>query len=913
MAIEVVGREEELGALHALLDRLTADGGPSAIALEGDAGIGKSTLWLALVDAARGRGLRVLVSRPLEAERGLAYAGLGDLFEGVLADVLPFLPPPRRRALEVALLVEDAAGPPVDARALGVAVRSAFEALASEGPLVVAIDDLQWLDESSADAVGFALRRLPDAPILLLWTRRLGEGTQLSAVESALDHRRVERVAVGPLSIGAIHGIVHGRLSRSVARPTLLRLHEISGGNPFYALELARALGGDVDPTQPLPVPERLEELVSARLEGFGDATHEALVLASAHARLTPALLAAAGVPPSALDPALEENVVELTDGVVRFTHPLLASVLYRGLTASERQRAHRLLAELVDDPVARARHLAASTELPDADLAARLEEAATAAHAHGAPSVAAELAEHALRLTPAGAAADRDRRTAAAAQAQLAAGAVDRARALSRELLVRARPGAERAEALLLAAEVEVEDPRTSIPLLRKALLEQGAPPKLRASIHVRLSLIARFTEGLGVAERHAREAVELAEQEGDVAGGATALGRLALIRFNAGEPGALELAERAYELATDAGVAHSVIDAGFSLAHVLFWSTQLERARALLESLHRDWSERDERNAANALWYLAMVELHAGRLSLAAEHAAQARELSLQYTTDDAEPPPNLYPLALVAARRGELERARELAARMCEVGALHAARLLAPTATLAVVELWSGDTAGALARFEAVDRIEGAADGAEPMMTWWRSEQVEALLEAGSAAAAAAVLDPWEAHARRLGRDWVVAHATRCRGLLASARGDVDAAVSSLEEAVAGHEAAGDPFGRARAQLALGVTRRRARQKRTARDAIEAACGGFEAIEAAGWAERARMELSRIGGRTRLDGLTPAERRVAELVARGRTNAEVAAALYLAERTVAGHLTHIYAKLGVRSRIELSQRLR
>ena len=135
--------------------------GPTAIALEGEAGIGKSTLWRAAVEDARGRGLRVLSSRPAESERALAYAGLGDLLDGVLDDVLPALTPPRRRALEVVLLVEDAAGRPVDPRALGVAVRSALELLA-EDELVLAIDDLQWLDASSASALGFALRRLPD-------------------------------------------------------------------------------------------------------------------------------------------------------------------------------------------------------------------------------------------------------------------------------------------------------------------------------------------------------------------------------------------------------------------------------------------------------------------------------------------------------------------------------------------------------------------------------------------------------------------------------------------------------------------------------------------------------------------------------------------------------------------------------
>jgi len=154
--------------------------------------------------------------------------------------------------------------------------------------------------------------------------------------------------------------------------------------------------------------------------------------------------------------------------------------------------------------------------------------------------------------------------------------------------------------------------------------------------------------------------------------------------------------------------------------------------------------------------------------------------------------------------------------------------------------------------------------------------------------------------------------VAQATRCRGLVASARGDVDGALSLLVEAVSQHDAAGDPFGRGRALLALGIARRRAKQKRAAREALEAAKAAFDELGAAGWAARAREELGRIGGRTQSDGLTPSESRVADLVAQGRTNAEVAAALFLAERTVASHLTHIYAKLGIRSRTELARKL-
>ena len=683
MTVDIVGREEELGSLAAFLDRRAGTHGPIAIALEGEAGIGKSTLWHAAVADARGRGIRVLSSRPAESERALAYAGLGDLLDGVLDDVLPALTPPRRRALEVVLLVEDAAGRPVDPRALGVAVRSALELLA-EDELVLAIDDLQWLDASSASALGFALRRLPDANIHLLWTRRLGEPGQSTTVEDALDDDRIERVPVGPLSVGATHQVLRSLLVGGLPRPTLLRLHAVSGGNPFYALELARALGTDGatrDPTQPLPVPERLEELVSARLDGFTGATHEALVLASADPRLTPAQLAGAGIEQDALDPALGEHVIELADGTIRFTHPLLASVLYQELPASERQRAHRRLAELVEDPLVRARHLALSTDLPDAELAAVLEDAAAAAAAQGAPIAAGELGEHAVRLTPAASRADLDRRAAAAVRAHLAAGEVERGRVLGAELAARAPAGAERAEALFLLAETE--DLPLAVPLLREALDEPGASAILRASIHRRLSLFLRFTEGLDAAEEHALAAVELAEEAGDDCLRGSALGGLALIRFNAGKPGALELADRAYALALASEAATERPVAEFALGHILVWSGHFERARELLETLYRRWSVRDERTAADALWYLALVELRSGHLELAGEYAEASRSLAAQYVRDEAESPQSLFPSALVAAHRGDLVRARELAHRSCELADLHAARLHAPLA--------------------------------------------------------------------------------------------------------------------------------------------------------------------------------------------------------------------------------------
>ena len=332
---EIVGREEESASIHSFVGR--AAGNAGALVLEGEAGIGKSTLWLAGVEYARGAGLRVLSSRPAEAERGLAYAGLGDLLEDVLDEVLPALAAPRRRALEIALLLEEVSGDPVDQRALGVAARMVLQLLGEPGPLLIAVDDVQWLDPSTSAALAFALRRLAADDVLLLLARRAEEAQQ-PVLEGAMDAERVQRLRVGPLSVGALHRFLRDRLGRAFARQTLLRIHEHSGGNPFFALELARALDREIDLLEPLPVPETLEDLVAARISELPAPTREALALASALGTVSVSLLERAGVAADALDPAFATQVIERDGETIRFTHPLLSSVLYQNLGADRRR-----------------------------------------------------------------------------------------------------------------------------------------------------------------------------------------------------------------------------------------------------------------------------------------------------------------------------------------------------------------------------------------------------------------------------------------------------------------------------------------------------------------------------------------------------------------------------------------------
>jgi DNA-binding CsgD family transcriptional regulator len=351
-------------------------------------------------------------------------------------------------------------------------------------------------------------------------------------------------------------------------------------------------------------------------------------------------------------------------------------------------------------------------------------------------------------------------------------------------------------------------------------------------------------------------------------------------------------------------------VQEATQAVVNTLAPSSRRQEARALFEREHRDWSERDEPRGARALWGLAWVEFWAGRWALAAEHAARAQDVAMQYGL---EVPQDRLPLAVVAVHRGQLDLAREHSQRALELAeeqlGFHPPQHLA---VLGLVELWSGDQAAALEWLGSAGERAAALGWREPSVRWWTADQAELLLGLGRGDEAVALVDAWEEDARRVAREWVLAHVTRCRGLVAASRGDVPDALALLAQAVDEHDAVGDPFGRARASLALGTVGRRARQKRPAREALEAALEGFEAIGASRWAAQARGELGRIGGRTRADGLTAAERRVADLVAEGRTNREIAAALYLGERTVASHLTRIYAKLGVRSRTQLARRL-
>lgn len=900
---EIIGREEELASLHAFIEEVR-EGGPAALVLEGEAGIGKSTLWRAGVEIARAHQFRVLSSRPTEAERTLAHVGLGDLLEDVLDEVLPALLAPRRRALEAAMLRGESPGGPVDDRALAVAVRDVLEILSEQAPILIAVDDVQWLDPSSFNALAFALRRLGAGRALLLLARRLADGLQPHVIEQALVPERVLRLRVGPMSLGALHQFLRDRLGLAYARQTLLQIHERSGGNPFFALELARVLDAEVNPLEPFPVPRTLEDLLRARLAGLPASTHEALEVASALGTAAESVLDKVGIAMDALGPAAAAHVIERQHGTIRFTHPLLSSVLYQDLGA-KRRLVHERLVMAVDDPLMRARHLALSKNTPEAGVATELDDAVSLALARGASAVAAEIAEHAVRLTPPGASDAKRRRALAAARAHQAAGEWTRARTIATDLLNSAEVGAWRAEALILLSELEGTD--RGAEHLEEALDEAASRPALQSLIHCRLAWVKRFRTDFD----HARAALELAEQVEDDVLRARARAVQAILGWFAGTGQAPDLLALIGHFPGALGGERLVQEATQAIVNTHAPSSTRDKARMFFELEYREWRERDEPRGARALWGLAWLDFWAGRWEVAAEHAALAHDIAIQYGL---EVPQDHLPIAVIAVHRGQFDVARDHSERALGLATrqfgFHPPQHLA---VLGLVALASGDGSASLDWFAKADRRAALMGWGEPSLRWWTADQVELLLENGRVDDAVALLDKWEADASRVARPWVLAHVTRCRGLVAGARGDVDHALALLGQAVAEHEAVGDPFGQARGLLAFGILSRRARRKRPARDAIETALTRFEAIGAASWAARARAELGRIGGRTPQHGLTEAERRVAELVARGRTNQEVAASLFLGERTVASHLTHIYAKLGIRSRTELARRLR
>jgi DNA-binding CsgD family transcriptional regulator len=915
----IVGREDELAAVRQFVHDL-ADG-PASLVLDGLAGIGKTAIWKRAVVDARAGGVAVRTCRCSESDAGWAFAGLGDLLDGLDGDVLAELPTVQRSALSAALLLSDVVDGSPGGRVVGVAVLGVLRALARGGPLLLAVDDIQWLDPSSRKALSFALRRLDDEPVRLIASCRT---EPLADTAEAADLGLPgERIVVGPVSIGTLQRIVQTRLGHTFARSTLTRLHQGTGGNPMMCLEMARALqrrGREPAAGEPLPIPADLRVLVNERLRGLTEGTRQLLLYTAALAQPTTlAVSAAVGDPQESqrsFAEAIGAGVLEFDGERVRFTHPLIASIPYADLTPQQRLALHERLAATVTDPEEHARHAALATIEKSSVVAAALDIAASHARARGSIDAAAELAELAVARTPVTDREDLLRRTVDAARCLFLLGDTLRARTVLTVGLDGAPPGPGRVRGLLLQATIASweQGDATVTGWCEQAMAEAGDERLLLALCHA--TLADTSPSGAAMDLFHAQSAVDLLEAmdapPADLL--ASSLTNVACNSCRLGRGLAVPTLERAVALQAEGDPVPVGERAGLGLGMYLKVIDRFEESRTWLTSM---WTcavdEGDDSVLPLTLGHLATLECWAGEYDLALTYATEGREHALRMGLR-APMPQSAQVLAL--AHRGRLDEARALAERDLAVDEAlgYFAAVALHLRSLGLTEMWAGNQAAAAEHFLRALSISSEQIGiAEPAILRLHGDAVAALVALGRVGDAQRLTDDLDSSTEANHLPWSTAMAGRCHGLLKAAEGDMPAAVEVLQQVLAHHEPLPMPFENARTRLLLGSVLRRSGHRNDARRELEAAAAVFAQLGTPIQAEQARAELASVGGwPSRGGALTPAEERIATLVAAGQTNREVASTLFMSVRTVESHLGRIYRKLGIRSRTELARRL-
>ena len=905
-AARVVGREQELGELEALLE----DPSRHTLVLVGEPGIGKTTLWDAGVEAARERGLRVLSARPSSAEARASFAALTDFFDGIDSEALATLPETQLRALEVALLRAEPARAPPEPHKIAVALLNALRVLAADAPLLVAVDDVQWLDPPSADALMFAARRLEDEEIGFLLATRPAGGT--SSLERALERTRPERLEVAPLSLGATRRLLSERLGLTLPRHVLRGVFDACSGNPLFALELGRALVESGLPAigEDIPVPDTVEDLLGVHVAQLSRPTRRLLLAVALSADPRVSELEAFS-DPVAVEDAVEAGVLVVDRDRVRAAHPLLAAAARKRSRANERRQLHLALAKVVADEELRALHHALATQHPDAKLAEAVSAAAAKASARGSVRDAVALAEHALRLTPLGADERSDRVLELAGYLDVA-GEPQRLSDLLVPELDSLPGGAARARAELLLFECAVTDDEAH-QRLERALVESEGDAELRSDVLARMSIYATTVDAERIrdAEAWAMEALSLSGQAGPDAE-RLALTALAWARSLAGRS-IDDVCERF----------HAVSDTAFHIAGSperaaacrLIARGELNDARTSLADLLQLANERGEG------WSSVVLRRHLCELELRAGEWKTASRLLDEWAES---PDRDLMGSGTYERLRahhamgvGLPDDAKQWAASGVAEAEVTGARwhLLVAVRVRGAAALVAHEPALAAESLRAVWQHlvrEGVEDpGAIPLAP----DLVEALVELGELDEARAVVDRVSELAERQDHPWGLATAKRCDGLIRLAGQTYDEeAAEALAEAATDYEKLGLRFDAARSLLGLGRAQRRLRKWGAARQTLEQATAAFDKLGSHGWAEEARSELARVGARrpAPTGELTKTERRVVELAAEGHSNKEIAHALFVTVPTVEGHLSRAYAKLGVHSRGQLAARL-
>jgi DNA-binding NarL/FixJ family response regulator len=896
----LVGRESEFGAIETFL----RSGRPHAIAIIGEPGIGKTTLWQAAVEHARGRGTLVLVARPTESEARLAFAGLADLLADMPDELFARLPEPQRVGLDAALLRVASARPP-GRRVVGAGFLTLLRALAGETEVVCAIDDLQWLDASSAAVVEFALRRLADEPVRSLFSVRTKELARTPVAALGRD-LQVEHVELGPLTVAALHRVLTQELGRTFPRPTLVRIAQAAGGNPLYAIEIARELDrrGEHDLSGRIPIPEGLDALVRARVQALPTEARDALLRAAVLTRPDTET-----IDPDELPPAEEAGLVRVeTDGRIEFVHPLFASAVYSAAPAARRREAHRAVADLARDPEERARHLALAATGPDAGVVRELQAAARHARMRGSPDSAAELSGLALRLLPADDPARLELQLELAEQLHLASD-FPAARALLEELRTTLEPGDLRARALLTLVEIDYwRSGESAATALAEAALADARDPVLRARCHAAVALFAG-TVDLPKAAASAREALALLEGVPDADPALVAAALSARVRADLflGDGFDRETAMRA--LALEESDPPATVDTRviFKLGQWLRYIDDFEGARGSLEKAEQQAREEgDESSLANILLNRVIVATWAGDLVSAAELAERMLDAFGQQGVGAGAG--DLW-RAYVDAYAGRVESVRQAAAQADPAEAMGTALW---SRCLGLAALAAGDNTSADGHLAAALEVFESVAFREPAI--WRvdGDAIEAALAVGDVERAEGLLSRFEQRAARSHIPWSLAVSARCRGLLLGAHGELEAAGEALERALAEHERCPMPFERARTLLVQGRLQRRLKQKRRARLSLDEARELFARQGAEGWLARVDQELGRVAVRRAPEELSATELRIAQLAADGLTNRAIAEQAFVSIKTVEANLKRAYRKLGISSRAQLARAL-
>ncbi len=911
----LVGRPAEREVLGGLVAR-AAEGYSGALVLRGEPGVGKTALLDETVAAAVATGMQTARLTGVEPETQLGYAGL-HRFLLPFADQLERLPAPQREALRSTFGL--VAGPSADRFLVALAVLTLLADVASQVPLVCAVDDAQWLDPESLVALGFVARRLYAERVVLLFAVREPDG-QLSAL-AGLPELAVGGLE-GPAAMDLLLSLAPGRLSPSVGA----RIVAGTGGNPLALAELARELspaqlaGAEALP-EPLPAGGSLEKVFNRRVSRLPPETRLLLAVAAAEPAASAALVWRAagklGIDPEAAATADVGGLAEFTPRV-EFRHPLIRSVVYHSTPLRQRRRIHQALAAVADGderPDRVAWHLGMAAVGPDEAVAARLEQAAGRARGRGGYAATVTFLTRAADLS-----ADqglRGGRLLAAAEAALTAGQSSRAGVLLEAATPQLGGPLARAQARRLdgrirfaigqageTSSVLLEAARALAPIdpysAREALLEA-----LEAAVYAGWSASQAVLAEIAGAARATRAA------SGPEASATDLLLDGFAVRATAGYPAALPLLRRAIALlrADDLspqeglrrlrlGVVASadLLDDQAQHALAIRW-VQLARDHGALTALPVALNQQS-----------VFAEVAAGRFDAARACFAEAFEISAATGNPGVVGTAGVSEVFELAWRGRETDTRRVAAAVAHEATAAdRGGQNILAQYCLAVLELGLGNYQAAL------QCAVGVYDDDAPFMgTYVLPELVEAAARCGQTGLAEAALGRLAERAVASGTPLALGLLARSRALLAS---DTDAE-PPYEEAVRHLEQCRSIPQLARAHLVYGEWMRRQRRRRDARERLRTAHDMFTAMGAGAFAERARVELLATGERARqrtaetAEELTPQEARIARLVSEGESNRDIAAQLFLSPSTVDYHLRKVFRKTGVTSRTQLAR---